>query len=146
MTREKNMTKVFTTPCIKVRVTMSPLAMCDTSCANTASASSLLMALSKPLDTATKALFLVMPVAKAFTSGESNTATSGILMPAMSACTRTVFISQISVSVCGSCMTTAPDIRLADHLDMASDINAPPKPMMAAKANRLPKSKPLAFK
>jgi hypothetical protein len=29
---------------------------------------------------------------------------------------------------------------------MASDINAPPKPMMAAKANRLPKSKPLAFK
>ena len=39
---------------------------------------------------------------QAFTSGESNTATSGILMPAMSACTRTAFISQISVNVCGS--------------------------------------------
>ena len=48
---------------------------------NNCSASSLLMALSKPLDTATKALFLVMPVAKAFTSGESNTATSASWCP-----------------------------------------------------------------
>jgi hypothetical protein len=125
---------------------MSPLDICDISCANTASASSLFILLSKPVETATRELFLVMPVANAFTSAESNTATSGILIPTIPACIRTVFISQTSVGVVGSFITTAPDIRLADHLDIANEINAPPKPKIAAKASKLLKSSPFSFK
>ena len=68
MTREMKMTKVLTTPWISVRVTMSPLAMCATSCASTASASSRVMFCSRPVDTATSELLLLAPVAKAFGS------------------------------------------------------------------------------
>ena len=52
-----------TTPWISVSVTMSPLAMCATSCASTASASSrVIPCRSKPVDTATSALLRVAPV------------------------------------------------------------------------------------
>ena len=71
MTRERKMTKVLTTPWISASVTMSPLATWLTSWPSTASASSRLIPLSRPVLTATSALFLFMPVAKALTSGAS---------------------------------------------------------------------------
>ncbi len=42
-TRERKMTKVFTTPCIKLRVIMSPFEICAISCPRTASISLRLM-------------------------------------------------------------------------------------------------------
>ncbi len=138
MTREKKMTKVFSTPWISASVTMSPLATCETSCASTASASSRSMALSRPVDTATSALLRRMPVAKAFTSGASYTATSGMPMPAAWAWRATVSTSQRSVGVAGCVMTCAPTMRLALHLEMASEMNEPPMPKMAAKTSRPP--------
>ncbi len=65
------MTKVFSTPCSRVMVTMSPLATWLTSWPSTASISSWLMPRSNPVDTATSALLRFAPVAKALTSGES---------------------------------------------------------------------------
>jgi hypothetical protein len=55
-------------PGSSVSVTMSPLAMWATSCARTASASSRVMLCNSPVDTATRELFLVAPVAKALGS------------------------------------------------------------------------------
>ena len=49
-------------------VTMSPLAMCATSCAKTASISSWFMFCNRPVETATKAEFLKAPVANALGS------------------------------------------------------------------------------
>ncbi|CSA58006.1 Uncharacterised protein [Vibrio cholerae] len=69
--RDKKITKVFTTPCISVMVTMSPLAMWLTSCANTASASSRVMLCSNPVETATRESSRFAPVANAFMSGAS---------------------------------------------------------------------------
>ena len=71
MMREKNITKALTTPWISVSVTMSPLAMCATSCASTPSTSSRRIERSRPVDTATRLRLLLGPVANAFTSGES---------------------------------------------------------------------------
>ena len=50
---------------------MSPLAMCETSWARTASASSRVMFCSRPVLTATRASSRFMPVAKALMSGDS---------------------------------------------------------------------------
>ena len=71
MTREANSTNALTTPWMSVIVTMSPLAMCDSSWASTPSTSSRRMPRSSPLDTATRLFDLLGPVANAFTSGES---------------------------------------------------------------------------
>ena len=71
MMREKKITKVLTTPCIRVRVIMSPLATWLTSWASTASASSEVMLFMRPVLTATSALLRFHPVAKALISGES---------------------------------------------------------------------------
>jgi hypothetical protein len=64
--RDRKMTKVLTTPWISVSVTMSPLPTWLTSCASTASTSSLLMLCNRPVDTATSELLRLGPVAKAF--------------------------------------------------------------------------------
>ena len=80
------MTNVLTTPCISASVTISPLATWVISCARTASISSLCILLRRPLLTATRALLRLIPVAKAFTSGASKIATSGIPIPAILAC------------------------------------------------------------
>ena len=53
---------------MSVKVTMSPLAMCATSWASTASASARVMLCSKPVETATKELLRLAPVATAFGS------------------------------------------------------------------------------
>jgi len=89
-----------------------------------------------PVLTATSALFLFMPVAKALGDGDSKTATSGMPMPAWAACFCTVFTSQISASERGCMITCAPVLHLAIHLDMASDMNDPPKPKTAAKISK----------
>ena len=91
---------------------------------------------SRPVLTATSAEFLFAPVAKAFGSGESKMPTSGMPMPAACACWRTVFTSQRSVSLAGCVMTCTPMARLAIHLEMSSEMNAPPKPKTAEKISR----------
>ena len=67
-TRDRNTTKVLTTPWISVSVTMSPLATCESSWPSTASISSRDIELSNPVDTATSAEFRNAPVANAFGS------------------------------------------------------------------------------
>src|SRR3989338_5985175 len=52
-------------------------------------------------------------------------------MPAESAWRFTVSTSQRSVGSLGFSMTCAPTMRLADHLDIASEINEPAKPITA---------------
>src|SRR3989338_10795001 len=52
-------------------------------------------------------------------------------IPAESAWRFTVSTSQRSVGSLGLSMTCAPTIRLADHLDIASEINEPAKPITA---------------
>ncbi len=136
------MTNVFTTPCISAIVIMSPFATWLISWASTASASFCDMPLSRPVLTATSALLRRAPVANAFISGVSKMPTSGMPMPAFSACTRTVSTSQRSVAVDGWSMTRTPIIRLAVHLDMASEIREPVKPTTAAKASSDPMSRP----
>src|SRR3990172_9411638 len=91
------------------------------------------MCRSRPADTATRALFLLMPVAKALMSGESKIATSGMPMPAARAWRRTVSTNQSSVDVAGVSITWAPVMRFAVHLEMASEMNDPPMPKTAAK-------------
>ena len=71
MMRARNITNAFITPWMSVIVTMSPLAMCATSCASTPSTSFGRIARSRPDDTATRLRLLLGPVANAFTSGES---------------------------------------------------------------------------
>ena len=140
------MTNVFTTPCISASVTMSPLAACATSCPSTASASFRVICCSKPVDTAMSELFLLMPVAKALTSGDSKTPTSGILMPASVAYLRTVSTNQNSVEFEGASITRTPIDRFTDHFEMASEMNEPPKPITAAKISNDVRSRPLAFR
>jgi len=113
-------------------VTISPLATWLTSCPRTASTSSRFMLLKRPVLTATRALLRLIPVAKAFGEGESNMATSGIPIPASFACLLTTFNNQFSVSFCGLPITLALVMAFADHLDMAREIKAPPKPITAA--------------
>ena len=91
---------------------------------------------SSPVLTATSAAFLLAPVAKAFGSGDSKMPTSGMPMPAVCACGCTVSTSQRSVSLAGSVMTCTPMERLAIHLEMSSEMNAPPKPNTAEKISR----------
>ena len=112
--------------------------MCDTSCASTASTSSSRIFRSKPVLTATRASLRFMPVAKAFISGESYTATSGIPIPAALACRATVAINHCSVAFRGCSITTAPVERFAIHFDMAKDIKEPPKPNTAANTSNPP--------
>jgi len=69
-------------------------------------------------------------------------ATSGMPIPALSACRRTVCTSHISTSLAGEVMTRAPVRRLAVHLEIASEISEPPKPNTAAKITRLRMSSP----
>src|SRR3989338_8730221 len=52
-------------------------------------------------------------------------------MPAESAWRFTVSTSQRSVGSLGFSMTSAPTMRLADHLDIASEISEPAKPITA---------------
>ena len=82
--------------------------------------------------TATKALFLLAPVAKAFGSGESKMPTSGMPMPDSRAWTFTVSSSHDSTASRGLSMTRTPIMRLALHLDISSEMIAPPKPNTAA--------------
>src|SRR5690625_3689194 len=60
---------------------MSPLATCPTSCPRTASISALSNRCNIPLLTATRALFRLAPVAKAFACRASKIPTSGIPIP-----------------------------------------------------------------
>ena len=127
---------MFTTPWISVSVTMSPLATCVISWPSTASTSLRLMLCRRPELTATSAASRRAPVAKAFGSGESNTPTSGMPMPACVASWRTVPTSHSSFAFAGLSMTRTPMARLAIHLEMPSEISAPPNPNTAAMTSR----------
>ena len=97
------------------------------------------MLASRPVLTATSEASRRAPVAKAFGSGESKMPTSGMPMPASCACCCTVFTSQLSAEFVGCVMTRTPIIRLADHFDMASEMNAPVKPTTAANTSSAPR-------
>ena len=142
MMRDRKMTKVFTTPWISVRVTMSPLAMWAISWPSTASTSFCRMDCSRPVLTATSALLRLAPVAKALGCGDSKMPTSGMPMPARCAWARIVSTSHCSVLLAGCSMTRTPMERLAIHLDRNSEMSAPPNPNRAAKTSRPPRSLP----
>jgi|GEM_PF-3405009 len=89
-----------------------------------------------PVLTATRALFLLMPVAKALGSGELKIPTSGMPMPASRAWRRTVSSNHCSVLLRGCSMTWTRMVFLAIHLEMAREMNEPPKPNTAAKISR----------
>ncbi len=126
-------------------VTMSPFFTWLISWASTASTSSEVMRCSRPALTATSALFLLAPVAKAFGSGELKTPTSGMPIPASRDCRRTVSTSHCSDWLAGCSMICTPMARLAVHLDMASEIKEPPKPMMADKSSSAFRSRSTPF-
>ena len=67
-------------------------------------------------------------------------------MPAASAWRRTVSTSQRSASERGVSITSAPVMRLADHLEMASEMNEPPKPITKAKTSSDERLSPLAVR
>ncbi len=90
------------------------------------------------METATRALLRLAPVAKALISGPSYTATSGMPMPAACAWRCTVCSNQRSVWLRGSVMTCAPVARLAMNLDSSSETSEPPKPKIAAITSRPP--------
>ena len=54
-------------------------------------------------------------------------------MPTISDCFFTVSISHFSILFFGEEMTMAPVILLAIHFEIASEMNAPPKPKTARK-------------
>ncbi len=114
-------------------MTISPLATWLSSWPITASISLWVMLLSRPFDTATKAFFLLAPVAKAFMSFDGKIATSGALMPTIFDCLATVSNSHCSGLFLGSLITSAPVMRLTIHLEMSSEINDPPKPITPEK-------------
>src|SRR5262245_5967238 len=145
MTRERKMTKVFTTPWISVRVTMSPLAMCETSWPSTASTSSRSMLCSRPVDTATRAEFLNAPVAKAL-GAPSKIATSGMPMAALSASFFTVETSQYSLVPSEPSITCAPVDIFAIGLEVSSEMMEPPKPMIAENTSREPRLRPCSVR
>ena len=93
---------------------------------------------SRPVLTATSALLRLAPVAKALGSGESNTPTSGMPMPAFCAWLRTVATSHCSASLAGCAMTCTRIAILAIHLEISSEMNAPPKPKIAENTSRPP--------
>ena len=126
-------------------VTMSPLAMCATSWAKTASISSWVMFCNKPVETATKAEFLKAPVANALGS-PSKIPTSGMPIPDLSANFLTVSTNHFSSALLGCAMTWTPELHLATGLLMSKEMKAPPKPMMRAKPNKAVKSKPLGVR
>ncbi len=68
---ENSMTNVFITPWRSVRVTISQLSMCAISCHTTHSISHLSIWFRSPVETATRELFLVAPVANALGSADS---------------------------------------------------------------------------
>src|SRR5450759_3976174 len=125
--RERNTTKVLTTPWISVSVTISPLVTCEISWPSTASTSSLFIDCSSPLETATSAEFLNAPVANALGSPSYN-ATSGMPMPALSASTCTVSTSQSCSGPSEPSITCARVDHFAIGFDINSEINEPPKP------------------
>ncbi len=82
--------------------------------------------------TATSALFLLAPVANAFGCGESNTATSGMPMPAWPERSFTVSSSQRSACPRGSVITCARVDIFAIFFESSSEMNEPPMPNTAA--------------
>src|SRR5882672_1287094 len=144
-TRDRKNTKVLSTPWMRVRVTMSPLATWVISWPSTASTSSRLIDSSKPVETATSAEFLNAPVAKAF-GAPSYTATSGMPMFALSARRRTVATSHCSCAPSGSFMTCAPVDYSAICLDMRSDMKEPPKPISSENQSSDWRSRPFCVR
>ena len=53
---------------------------------------------------------------------------------------------EAGVGAVGFLITTAPDMRLADHFESANERNEPPKPMIREKISKLPRSNPLAVR
>src|SRR4051812_43971148 len=143
--REKNTTKVLTTPWISVSVTMSPLATCESSCPRTASISSRLIDCSSPLETATSESFFDAPVANAF-GAPSKIATSGMPTPARSARLLTVLTSQYSVLPSEPSIRRAPVLHFAIVFDIASEMNEPPKPMTAENTSSIWRLRPSAVR
>ena len=74
------------------------------------------------------------------------THTSGIRMPDFSAYLRTVSTSQRSVGLAGFSSTCTPRERLTDHLEIASEMKEPPKPITAAKISSEVRLRPFSFR
>src|SRR5262245_30315619 len=136
--RDRKITKVFSTPWIRARVTMSPLDTWLISWPSTPSTSSGRMLRRRPVETATSAASFFAPVANAFGWGWSKMPTSGMPMFEARARLETVLTSQRSVSFWGSAITWTRMERLATHFDIRSETNEPPMPKMAAKISREP--------
>src|SRR2546426_5983559 len=144
-TRDRKNTKVLSTPCMSVRVTMSPLETWVISWPRTASTSSRLIDSSRPVETATSAEFLNAPVAKAF-GAPSYTATSGMPIFALSARRFTVSTSQRSCAPSGDLMMCAPVDHSAICLEMRSDMNEPPKPINSENHRSDSRSRPFCVR
>ena len=132
--RAKASTKVFTTPMIRLIVTISPWRMCVISWPATAANSSSLREWIILSEKAISALFLVGPVAKALGEGDLNIPTSGISILLSSAILRTTLRMKSSLEsvVVGSISLTLY-LLLAMDLLSQSEINEPPNPIMAQK-------------
>jgi hypothetical protein len=145
MMRERKITKVFTTPWIRVSVTMSPFATWVTSWPMTASTSSRFIVWSSPVDTATSAEFLNAPVAKAL-GAPSKIATSGMPIPAVSASFLTVATSQYSVVPSEPSTTRAPVEIFAMGLEISSEMIEPVNPTTAENTSRPERLRPSAVR
>ena len=106
---------MFSTPWIRVMVTMSPLDTWVISWPSTPSTSSGFMLRRSPVETATRALFARAPVANALGCGESNMATSGMPMFAARARFWTV-LTEPALGVV---------LRLRDHADAHQLLGGP---------------------
>ena len=126
-------------------VTISPFAICATSCPNTASSSSRVMFCNSPVDTATNASSRLAPVANAFGS-PSYTATSGRPMPAFAANRCTVSSNHCSVELAGYSITCAPVDHFAIGLLINKEKIAPVKPTTSENTNNMPTLSPWADK
>src|SRR3954471_1004734 len=145
MMRERKITKVFTTPWIRVSVTMSPLLTWVISCPITASTSSRFMVCRRPVETATSAEFLNAPVAKAL-GAPSKIATSGSRVPAVSAAFLPPDTSQNSVVPSEPSITRAPVDIFAIGLEMRSEMIEPVNPTTAENRSRLERFRPSAVR
>ena len=125
---------------------MSPLATWPISWAMTASASSRENRSSKPSLTATRALFLFQPVAKALLTGLGKIPTSGMPMPAACAWRATVSTNHCSRALRGVSIMRVRVLILAIFLDSSRLTTLPAMPNTKQNSNKAFKfrSMPLA--
>ena len=142
-TLARNMTNALTTPWMRAMVTMSPLAMWATSWARTPSVSSSSILAKRPVETATRELPRLRPVAKALMAGDSKTPTSGM---AGSPARREISCTLRTRRPCGPVgeRSRTPMVVLAIQRLRQREMNAPAMPQTRQKTIRAPWSSPWA--